>query len=100
VTLKDIPDDQLDAEIERRKQQKRRMAEEQLEEEAQHLLDNVDAILLLMTHSRSSCSDADPCNSSYRAGRCRCNKCEVMMFKWQGEWDPNFKIQITAGYNT
>lgn len=98
MTLKDIPDDQLDAEIERRKLEKRRMAEEQREEEAQNLLDNVDAILLFMTHNRSSCSDDDPCNSSDRAGRCRCNKCEVMMFKSQGYWDPNFKIEVSAGY--
>lgn len=97
MTLENIPDDQLQAELTRRNNEKARKAEEAKSERAEFLLENIDGLLPLMTHQRTSCSDADPNNSS-SFGRVRCAKCQVLMFKRDSWWDPDFKISVEGHY--
>ena len=60
--------------------------------------ENKELILSLLEHSRTSCSDENPCNGNGSADYgARCNKCyliEILNDEWGDDFDISFDIKI------
>lgn len=73
------------------RQQKILDKRKEVAEKIRYLRENKDVILPLLKHSRTSCSDENPCNSyEYSRGYARCNKCwlmEILNDEWYDEND-------------
>ena len=73
-------------------QQKISEKRKEVAKKIRYLRENKDVILPLLEHSRTSCSDENPCNGcyDYNNGYARCNKCwlmEILDDEWYDEND-------------
>lgn len=87
----------LDTEIKKMKEDEKRLREEQVHAKIEALTpEQKTALLSLIKHDRSSCSDADPCNGySYATDNYRCRKCMLMEIL-NGEHGGMFDFDITV----
>ncbi|AQH05558.1 hypothetical protein A9R05_41780 (plasmid) [Burkholderia sp. KK1] len=97
MDLDHVSDDTLRAELARREGAAAESARAEREAANRKILENRDVLLALMTHDRTTCSDALP-NNGYSAvgrdGQPRCAKCFLM---WMGEADLGLvKIEVTV----
>lgn len=49
---------------------------------------------IVTEHSRTSCSDENPCNSFARAGRVRCERCELLEAHANDHWPRERTLRI------
>lgn len=64
----------------------------------QYMRDNKDVILKLIPHSRTTCSDTNPCNGYCREdGYARCNKCFLIeiLEGYYDEFEVSFDLSIS-----
>lgn len=97
MELKDHPLEELKAELARREEERERQVVEDRRRRLGEILDNREALLRLIPHSRTSCSDSNPVNGLYSAeygARCiRCGLTELNEFSWM-DFDVEFNVEI------
>lgn len=89
--------DELKTELARREAQEQ--ADERLRknEEAERIIQNIDALLLLVpNHDRTSCSDT---SFSENAGHARCTRCVLLEAESDGYWRNDIDLTITANFD-
>ena len=87
------------------RQQKISEKRKEVAKKIRYLRENKDVILPLLEHSRTSCSDENPCNGyEYSSGYARCNKCwlmEILDDEWYDENDGeniDFDIEFSVDF--
>ena len=83
------------------RQQKISDKRKEVAKKIRYIRDNKDAILPLLKHSRTSCSDENPCNGyDYSKGYAKCDKCwliEILDDEWYDEnvdFDVEFSVEF------
>lgn len=68
---------------------KREKAEQEARERREFCLANIEGLLKVVKHSRTSCSDEHPDNFG------RCNRCTLLRFQKENYWPDEFDLEIT-----
>lgn len=93
--ISEITTADLEAELKRRREEAARIEAETRYQAELLVVENIDALIYLTPHSRTSCSDENPINgigsASYGA---RCNRCLLLGVKEQGCWPEGYNITI------
>lgn len=77
---------ELEAELKKRREDKLKLMREQRALRADFLLNRVDALLQLVEHSRTTCSDEKPINTY------RCSRCFILHAKEDNFWDEEYDM--------
>tara|TARA_B100000925_G_C21590843_1_gene296179 strand:+ start:133 stop:432 length:300 start_codon:yes stop_codon:yes gene_type:complete len=92
MALDEFTDKQLQEELARREELRKQQLREERKERAEFLSQHIDLLLLLMPeHSRTSCSDKNPCNE-HRG----CVRCNLIYAKDSNCWPENTELSISV----
>jgi len=87
---------ELQAVLERRRKVEAERLALQAEAMRQLAFSQVDALLALVPHGRTSCSDENPLNGmgTYSWGGARCDRCALLEIKEAGYWFEGFSMNL------
>lgn len=89
LNLSTVTDDELKRELVRRKEQRYQLALEERTAQVYLWYDKIGALLNLIDHSKTTCSDANPMNIR------SCSRCILLKFKNSGYWDSDYVLDIS-----
>lgn len=79
---------ELQAEIDRKLAIEKKAKNEAFAHKTEVLMNNINTLIFLTEHDRTSCSNENPCNVG------RCTKCDLIRARRDGYWDDEFDIKI------
>ena len=92
MSLNDFSDAQLKNELARREEIRKQQLREERKNRAEYISEHIDWLLTFMSeHSRTSCSDKNPCNE-HRG----CVRCNLIDAKRCGYWPEDIELVISV----
>lgn len=97
MDLSKATDEDIQNEIKRRKNAKRAAELERRQKVDAANYANIDHLIAITPHERTSCSDRDPCNGGTNShGYPACARCFLLTQKFYGYWkDDDVELKIT-----